>query len=167
MVDDGTGPPVHCCGEEKDDDVILCGSGMNCLHGGLFHYSCVGLDLNNLPNNWFCGEACRDKKDTHHYCTCHKYLGNDEPMISCSAESNCCGDEWYHLRCIGITDDNVHEGNWFCKSACKRSKLMKGKKQSGKGRQKGQKQDDYNNKYSLAVALCGLNSKRCCTRSRW
>jgi hypothetical protein len=87
MVDDGTGQPVYCCGEEKDDDVILCGAGRNCLNGELFHYSCVGLDLSNLPNNWFCGEACRDKKDTYPYCTCHKYLGDDEPMIGCSARS--------------------------------------------------------------------------------
>ncbi|CAC5389594.1 unnamed protein product [Mytilus coruscus] len=49
-VDDGTGPPVFCCGEDLDDDTIACSAGTNCTHGEVFHYMCADIDPNNLPN---------------------------------------------------------------------------------------------------------------------
>lgn len=42
--DDGTGPPIICCGEELDEDFIGCESKSNYPNGEFFHNSCVGVD---------------------------------------------------------------------------------------------------------------------------
>ncbi|CAG2194617.1 unnamed protein product [Mytilus edulis] len=107
-TDDQTEPEKFCCGEDIEEEVILCGAGRNCTKGEVFHYSCAGLDTENLPNNWFCSDTCRNEKDSYPYCTCHQDLGNDEPMIGCSAGSKCTADEWYHTKCLDMTD--VPEG---------------------------------------------------------
>lgn len=109
-TDDQTEPEKFCCGEDIEEEVILCGAGRNCTKGEVFHYSCAGLDTENLPNNWFCSDTCRNEKDSYPYCTCHQDLGNDEPMIGCSAGSKCTADEWYHTKCLDMTD--VPEGKW-------------------------------------------------------
>lgn len=127
-TDDETEPEVFCCGEDIEEDVILCGAGRNCTGGEVFHYSCVGLDADDLPNTWFCSEECRNEKDSYPYCICHQDLGNDETVIGCSAGSKCTAEEWYHLKCLNKTE--VPEGDWYCKAACKRSKKSKKRKKS-------------------------------------
>ena len=153
-TDDQTEPEKFCCGEDIEEEVILCGAGRNCTKGEVFHYSCAGLDTENLPNNWFCSDTCRNEKDSYPYCTCHQDLGNDEPMIGCSAGSKCTADEWYHTKCLDMTD--VPEGNWYCRSACKSSKKAKSRKKS-KSRSTVNKSDDFKYNYSRAITWTGLN----------
>jgi hypothetical protein len=47
--DDGTGPPIICCGEDLDDeDLIGCESRSSCPNGEFFHHSCAGVDPENI-----------------------------------------------------------------------------------------------------------------------
>ncbi|KAH3755347.1 hypothetical protein DPMN_190039 [Dreissena polymorpha] len=40
----------------------------------------------------------------------------DEPMAQC--ENEACPNRFFHLRCVGLTDDSLHE-TWFCSAACR------------------------------------------------
>jgi hypothetical protein len=60
-TDDNTGPELFCCGEDMDGEVILCGAGRKCTRGEVFHYTCAGLDVDNLTNTWFCSDSCHTK----------------------------------------------------------------------------------------------------------
>ncbi|VDI05718.1 Hypothetical predicted protein [Mytilus galloprovincialis] len=68
QFDDNSEPDRYCCGEETGEDVILCGAGRNCSHGELFHYTCVGLDPDDLPNNWFCSDASDSLPEGDWFC---------------------------------------------------------------------------------------------------
>lgn len=129
--DDGTGPPIFCCGEDLHEDVIGCESRSNCPNGEFFHYSCAGVDPENIVTPWFCSPDCRNQiNPRYQYCVCKQDLGTDEPMIGCSAEDRCLKDEWYHMRCLGIDPKKKHKGEWYCSTECKT--LCKGKEKGGK-----------------------------------
>ncbi|CAG2203273.1 unnamed protein product [Mytilus edulis] len=158
QFDDNSEQDRYCCREETGEDVILCGAGRICSHGELFHYTCVGLDPDDLPNNWFCSDACKDHQDIYPYYTCQQDLGNDEPMIGCSAGSRCTGQEWYHLKCITMTADSLPEGDWFCKAACKKAKKGKPKRKSkSASKTENSPNSDFKCNYSRAIAWVGLN----------
>ncbi|CAC5388947.1 unnamed protein product [Mytilus coruscus] len=136
----------------------MLNQGRNYSHGELFHYTCVGLDPDYLPNNWFCSDACKNHQDIYPYCTCQQDLGNDEPMIGCSAGSRCTGQEWYHLKCITMTADSLPEGDWFCKAACKKAKKGKPKRKSKSASKTDHSPNsDFKCNYSRAIAWVGLN----------
>lgn len=155
-VDDGTGPPVFCCGEDIDDDTIACEAGSNCDNGEIFHYMCAEIDPNNVPRNWFCSDQCRNRTAVYPYCNCHIDLGMDEPMIGCSAETECLGNEWYHMKCVGFNEDNAPTGDWYCQEACK-PKKRKGKKGKKKSKKDVKPVNDTKYNYSRALCWFGLN----------
>ncbi|KAG0417743.1 Transcriptional regulatory protein PHO23 [Dictyocoela roeselum] len=49
------------------------------------------------------------------YCFCNK--SEDADMIACDDKN--CSIEWFHLKCVGLTE--IPEGKWFCDN-CKASK---------------------------------------------
>ena len=60
-LDDGTGPPIICCGEDLDDGTISCTAGSKCENGEVFHYMCADVDPDDLPHDWFCSADCRNQ----------------------------------------------------------------------------------------------------------
>jgi len=155
-VDHGTGPSVFCCGEDLDNGTIACSAGTNCTHGEVFHYICADVDPNNLPQNWHCSEECRNRTILYPFCHCRQNLGNDQPMIGCSAGSSCVDREWYHLKCVHMSAENVPKGDWFCQDACKTAK--KGKRKRGKkSADKPEQIYDHTYNYSRAMAWLGLH----------
>ena len=94
--DDDQGIPLFCCGEEKDESLIECGERANCPNGEVFHCLCVGIEPDDLPDDWFCGEECKRCGSFYSYCHCQKNLGPDEPMIARSAEKSV----WVHIGFI-------------------------------------------------------------------
>ena len=47
---------------------------------------------------------------TQLYCYClQPEIGQ---MISCEGKD--CDLEWFHYECVGISDENVPDGDWFC-----------------------------------------------------
>ena len=147
--DDDAGVPLTCCGEESDEDMIGCEARSSCKRGEFFHYSCVGIDSDNIPSPWFCSEECRDRNpEPYLYCECQTDLGSDEPMIGCSAEGFCTRFEWYHIRCLNIK--SVPKGKWYCCDACKGlSKSKRSKKVSSR--------HDFIYKHNIALIWRGLN----------
>lgn len=39
------------------------------------------------------------------YCLCKKEDDQLTPMIMC--DSNCCSILWYHLKCVGLTEETI------------------------------------------------------------
>ena len=156
-LDKDSGRPLYCCGEEKDDDLIGCEERANCPFGELFHYSCVAVDPDNLPDSWYCSDKCRNRKSFYRYCHCHEDLGPDEPMIGCSAGGKCSGTEWYHMNCVNVTDDSVSDEDWFYQDLCRQA--VKGKRKKGSRTSKASQVDfcDYVHNYSWSLVWCGLN----------
>ena len=153
-IEDDTGPPLYCCGEEKDEGLIGCEERANCPNGELFHFSCVGLDPENPPEDWFCSEACQRRRSYFRYCHCHEDLGPDEPMIGCSAGSKCQGSEWYHMACVNVNpESDIEDEEWFCQDLCRLP--MKGKRKMLKSGEVDA--CDYIYNYSRSLTWCGLN----------
>lgn len=121
-TDDNTGPELFCFGEDMDDEVMLCGAGRKCTRGEVFHYTCAGVDVNNLTNTWFCSDSCQNETNSYPYCKCQQDLGNEEGMIGYSAGTKCTGKEWYHLKCLNMT--NIPKGDRFVNL---HAKLLKNK----------------------------------------
>ena len=77
-------------------------------------------------------------------------------MIGCSAGSSCVDREWYHLKCVHMSAENVPKGDWFCQDACKTAK--KGKRKRGKkSADKPEQIYDHIYNYSRAMAWLGLH----------
>lgn len=87
---------------------------------GIFHYSCVGIKLDALPDAWIFSESCRSREPFYRIFHCHEDKGVDEPVIGCNAEKRCEGTELYHMKCVGINVDEPPEEDWFCQEACMR-----------------------------------------------
>ena len=155
-TDDDTSTPLFCCGEEKDEGLIEYGERANCPSGEVFHYSCVGIDPDDLPDNWYCSEECKNRNSFNSYCHCHKDLGIDEPMVGCEAGKKWLGTEWYHMKCVGMSADAPPTGAWYCQSACRKALSTKGK---GKANKKPDPPNacDLTYNYSKAITLVGLN----------
>ena len=149
------GPPLFCCGEELDDPLVSCYAGNRCTRGQFFHRICAGIDDDDIPQPWYCCDECSRINTIYPYCHCKENLGNDEPMIGCSAEEDCQGSEWYHLKCLGIADEDVPEGDWFCTDKCRSKK----KKRSSKDKDKSTVGNvaDYVRNHSMAITWKGLN----------
>ena len=112
------------------------------------------MDPANIPDNWFCSDVCRNVHSMYNYCHCHHNLGIDETMIGCSAEDQYLGSEWYHYRCVGIQEDDVPQGDWYCQASCRIAK--KGRQPAGRGDVVSQSTDFVHN-YSRAITWFGLN----------
>ena len=159
-IDDGTGPPIYCCGEELDEEFIACLAGDKCRNGELFHYSCAEIDINNPPQNWYCSDDCENFQNEYGYCRCRTDLGEDEPMIGCAAGEKCLRVEWYHMKCVNIDSENIPTGDWYCNEQCRNIKCKGGRKRKrpGKTTTTGEKDKNvhYKENYSRAIAWCGL-----------
>ena len=60
-----------------------------------------------------------DKKhDSTLLCLCHHDIGGT--MIYC-CNSKCERGSWFHLECLGMDEDDVPEGDWYCSEDCKLS----------------------------------------------
>ena len=88
----------HCfvVAKKKDEGLIECGERANCPNGDVFHYSYVGIEPDDHPDDWYCSEECKRRGSFYSYCHCHENLGPDEPMIACSAEKSV----WVHIGFI-------------------------------------------------------------------
>lgn len=104
--DNDNGGDVYCyCQSEIDEDFVLCGN--NSCRVRWYHFSCVGLNSNTVPEGvWKC-PRCR-KQD--HWCTCGKKENYGE-MIGCSSNET-CKIEWFHLRCVNLRC--LPYGDWYC-----------------------------------------------------
>jgi hypothetical protein len=128
LTDDGTGPPIVCCGEDVDEDLIGCDCRSSCPNGKYFHYSCAGIDPENIPVPWYCCDECKHRTlQPYRFCICNQDLGTDEPMIGCHAESDCTKVEWYHMQCLNIDPEKPPKGTWYCSDACKPQSKSKAK----------------------------------------
>ena len=156
-VDNDSGQPLYCCGEELDEGLIGCEERANCPYGELFHFSCVGVDPNNLPDLWYCSDDCRNRKSFYRYCHCHEDLGPEEPMIGCAAAEKCSGPEWYHMKCVNVTHDSVGDEDWFCQEPCRQSVKGKRKKSPRTGKASQVDVCDYVYNYSRALVWSELN----------
>lgn len=162
------GVQEFCCGEDIEEDMIGCDSRGNCVSGEWFHFTCVDLDPDDVPDVWYCSKKCQ-----YRFCFCHEDKGKKAAMIECSAGKKCLYDHWYHLSCLKMKEEEIPQGDWFCNTKCKKvpktgkSAAAKGKsKGKGKGK-KGKKEEktkdgddddkDCVNLYTLAMVWFGLN----------
>ena len=83
-------------------------------------------------------------------------LDASSEMIGCSAASRCPNGEWFHLRCVGLAEEDIPDGDWWCSDVCE---------QDASTASVGS-QEDHVQSYSRAVAWQGL-FHRCRTRKRW
>ena len=158
--DDRSGLPIICCGEELEEDVIGCERRSDCPNGEFFHYTCAGVDPNNICSPWFCSDECRHRQPSaYKYCICKKDLGGDVPMIGCSAEDMCVKEEWYHMQCLGIDAKKKQPKIWYCSDQCKAHSKAKGK--ARKVKEKTEKTPeitkDFKKDYSMSLVWRGLN----------
>ena len=40
-------------------------------------------------------------------------------MIECSGQRKCPNGHWFHLKCVGVSPDNVPDDDWWCSDQCK------------------------------------------------
>jgi len=71
----------------------------------------------------------------------------DIPMIECEGPG-CGNGRWFHLECVGLTEDSVPEGSWFCSTTCR---------SAVKVRVAEAVSDDLVYEYSRRVTWAGLN----------
>lgn len=87
-------------------------------------------DVMELPNTKEVLNVSLDKiHDVSLHCICQRDIGGT--MIYC-CNSHCEKGSWFHLECLGITEDEVPENDWFCSDDCRNSKSEKGKKKKKK-----------------------------------
>lgn len=154
---DGVG---FCCNEDRDEGVVRCKSGKGCIKGEVFHYSCAGVTLHNHPDEWHCSEECeRKSKKPFKYCMCSRDLG-DVAMVGCEAQQHCLLKEWYHLDCIGFSEQELPSSNWYCTEKCKQlfEDESAGSSRPAKKRRTNTKYlPDYKFRYNTALVWRGLN----------
>jgi len=51
-------------------------------------------------------------------------LGDDVPMIECSGY-RCPGDNWFHLECLGLDQDDVPDDDFYCSEGCRKRRAYK------------------------------------------
>jgi hypothetical protein len=56
---------------------------------------------------------------TRLHCVCKLEAGGD--MIY-YFNKNCQFGQWFHLECIGLSDDDIPEVSWFCSEICRNEK---------------------------------------------
>lgn len=56
--------------------------------------------------------ASKKSKTTETYCICGKPDSYDDTMVYC--ENKQCKIQWYHLKCIGLCEEDLPEGVWLC-----------------------------------------------------
>ena len=84
----------------KPDDMVECSGGRNCCGGRWFHPPCVGATYEDLvDDDWWCSPRCKKYSIC---CRCHTKVRNPR-RIGCSSGSNCINEEWFHLKCVGLT----------------------------------------------------------------
>ena len=70
------------------------------------------------------------------YCYCH---GLDEgEMIGCDNED--CKIEWFHLKCLKITQNSIPKGKWYCPECRKLPQFSRSK---GKGKARSKQDQQY------------------------
>ena len=109
----------------------------------------------------------RDAAPTEHpvepdypYCLCQEELGG--MMIECE-NTLCLNGKWFHLRCVGLTQQDIPVGAWFCCMDCEKGHLGKQAASSAKRKVKSvnavPRQTpglDSKYEYSRAVVFRGL-----------
>ncbi|XP_052212176.1 uncharacterized protein LOC127831230 [Dreissena polymorpha] len=64
----------------------------------------------------------KDVEEKDEYCFCKQSIDDEEtPMIECEGQ-DCSNGKWFHFECVGMKEDTVPEGSWYCSAEC-RSKL--------------------------------------------
>jgi hypothetical protein len=51
-------------------------------------------------------------------------LRDDVPIIECSGY-RCPGDNWFHLECLGLDQDDVLDDDFYCSEGCKKRRAYK------------------------------------------
>ncbi|XP_064615651.1 uncharacterized protein LOC135479677 [Liolophura sinensis] len=151
----------YCCNEDRDEGVVRCKSGRGCIKGELFHYSCAGVTLHQQLDEWYCSEECEQKsKKTFKYCMCSQDMG-DVAMVGCAAQDDCLLKEWYHLECIGFSEEELPSCEWYCTEECKLLYEDESVRQSSrlvkKRRTNTTYLPDFKFRYNTALAWRGLN----------
>ncbi|WAR31109.1 YNG1-like protein [Mya arenaria] len=127
---------IHASLDVEDDDspMIEC-EGDQCPNGKWFHFECVGIDENEVPEgSWFCSKTC--KSDSSSLCRCKKR--KDEAMVECSY-SLCANGLWFHASCV--------DESWYCSNECKGSDKMK----------KSTTENDLKYRYTQGLVWAGIN----------
>ncbi|XP_038062978.1 uncharacterized protein LOC119733651 [Patiria miniata] len=90
------------------------------------------------------------------YCVCKDYV--DETTMICCDNTHCQEGSWFHLQCVGIPEDRVPKGKWYCSTECRRASSHK-KKKSCKRETKTNEQAkiDRVREYNKSVIFHGLN----------
>ncbi|XP_061190751.1 uncharacterized protein LOC133198767 [Saccostrea echinata] len=53
------------------------------------------------------------------YCSCKMDIGG--MMLFCSY-TKCRKGQWFHIDCLGMSEEDVPEGDWFCSEECRKLK---------------------------------------------
>ena len=61
------------------------------------------------------------------YCICNLNIGGE--MVYCF-NKKCEKGSWFHLECLGVTSDELPEGDWFCCSSCQKEASKKPRKRN-------------------------------------
>lgn len=88
--------------------------------------------------------------DESQYCICKLSTGGT--MIYC-CNTKCARGSWFHFECLGVDEDDVDEGNWFCSDECKDEYSRKSKSKS----KTSDRFRDIRNEYSKHLIWRGLN----------
>lgn len=63
--------------------------------------------------------------DQGQYCICQLDIGGT--MIYCG-HVDCSKGSWFHLECLGLDEDEVPEGEWFCSDECRKGAQNRSKR---------------------------------------
>ena len=67
-------------------------------------------DVDKLANTEGKADDVTVEDDSKMYCLCG--APSTDQMIGCDDVK--CPVEWYHYQCVGLTEDTIPEGKWFC-----------------------------------------------------
>ncbi|KAH3821491.1 hypothetical protein DPMN_123255 [Dreissena polymorpha] len=95
---------TFCVGIDDEETPMIECEGQDCSNGKWFHFECVGMKEDTVPEgSWYCSAECRSKLSS--YCYCKRQI-QDQPMVEC-CHSLCANGRWFHAKCIGLTEDTL------------------------------------------------------------
>lgn len=97
-------------------------------------------------------DQSNDPEAENEICVCRS-THQDPGMVYC-ANKDCMFGGWFHLDCLGLEEDDVPDGNWWCSLECKNYQHGKKKRATV-----ADNLTDHKKCYALRVMWHGLNQK--------
>ena len=51
---------------------------------------------------------------------CYPFFEADSLMVECSGGEHCEDGWWFHIECLGMTREDMPDGDWWCSERCRK-----------------------------------------------